>query len=34
MTIITGIVFMVCVLIFRRGIIGEFYARILNRSKR
>ena len=25
-TIITGIVFMVCVLLFRRGVIGEFYA--------
>ncbi|MEH6691935.1 MAG: branched-chain amino acid ABC transporter permease [Pseudorhizobium pelagicum] len=25
-TIITGVVFMVCVLVFRRGIIGEFYA--------
>lgn len=25
-TIITGVVFMVCVLLFRRGIIGEFYA--------
>ncbi|MEN3930100.1 branched-chain amino acid ABC transporter permease [Microvirga sp. W0021] len=25
-TIITGLVFMVCVLIFRRGIVGEFYA--------
>ncbi|CCM78614.1 branched-chain amino acid ABC transporter permease [Rhizobium mesoamericanum] len=25
-TIITGVVFMICVLIFRRGIIGEFYA--------
>ncbi|MDK4735473.1 branched-chain amino acid ABC transporter permease [Rhizobium sp. CNPSo 3490] len=30
-TIITGIVFMVCVLIFRRGIIGEFYASRLGR---
>jgi branched-chain amino acid transport system permease protein len=25
-TIVTGIVFMVCVLLFRRGIVGEFYA--------
>lgn len=25
-TILTGLVFMVCVLIFRRGLIGEFYA--------
>ncbi|MGE4372479.1 MAG: branched-chain amino acid ABC transporter permease [Xanthobacter sp.] len=25
-TILTGIVFMVCVLVFRRGIVGEFYA--------
>ena len=25
-TIITGIVFMVCVLLFRRGVVGEFYA--------
>lgn len=31
-TIITGIVFMVCVLIFRRGIIGEFYASRLGRK--
>ncbi|AYD03856.1 branched-chain amino acid ABC transporter permease [Neorhizobium sp. NCHU2750] len=30
-TIITGIVFMVCVLLFRRGIIGEFYASRLGR---
>ncbi len=30
-TIITGIVFMVCVLIFRRGVIGEFYASKLGR---
>ena len=33
-TIITGIIFMVCVLVFRRGIVGEIYARILNRAKR
>jgi branched-chain amino acid transport system permease protein len=33
-TIATGLIFMVCVLIFRRGIVGEIYARILNRSKR
>ncbi|EJZ19109.1 inner-membrane translocator [Rhizobium sp. Pop5] len=31
-TIITGIVFMVCVLIFRRGVIGEFYASRLGRK--
>ncbi|MEH7900779.1 branched-chain amino acid ABC transporter permease [Rhizobium laguerreae] len=31
-TIITGIVFMVCVLIFRRGIIGEFYASRIGRK--
>ncbi|QRM45989.1 branched-chain amino acid ABC transporter permease [Rhizobium sp. BG4] len=30
-TIITGVVFMVCVLIFRRGIIGEFYASRIGR---
>jgi branched-chain amino acid transport system permease protein len=30
-TIITGIVFMVCVLIFRRGVVGEFYASKLGR---
>ena len=33
-TIATGLIFMICVLIFRRGIVGEIYARILNRSKR
>jgi branched-chain amino acid transport system permease protein len=32
-TIATGIIFMVCVLIFRRGIVGEIYARLVNRSK-
>ena len=31
-TIITGLVFMVCVLLFRRGLIGEFYASKLGRS--
>ncbi|MBY3040479.1 MULTISPECIES: branched-chain amino acid ABC transporter permease [Rhizobium] len=31
-TIITGIVFMVCVLVFRRGIIGEFYASRIGRK--
>lgn len=31
-TIITGVVFMVCVLIFRRGIIGEFYASRIGRK--
>ncbi|MGE6740476.1 branched-chain amino acid ABC transporter permease [Allorhizobium pseudoryzae] len=30
-TIITGVVFMVCVLLFRRGIVGEFYASRLGR---
>ena len=30
-TIITGVVFMVCVLVFRRGIIGEFYASRIGR---
>jgi branched-chain amino acid transport system permease protein len=33
-TIATGLIFMVCVLIFRRGIVGEIYAWVLNRSKR
>ncbi|MDX3927041.1 MAG: branched-chain amino acid ABC transporter permease [Shinella sp.] len=31
-TIITGIVFMVCVLLFRRGLVGEFYASRLGRK--
>lgn len=31
-TVITGVVFMVCVLLFRRGIIGEFYASRLGRK--
>ncbi|MBC9247141.1 branched-chain amino acid ABC transporter permease [Paracoccus sp. 11-3] len=31
-TIITGIVFMVCVLLFRRGLIGEFFASKLGRK--
>ena len=30
-TIITGVVFMVCVLVFRRGIVGEFYASRIGR---
>ena len=30
-TIVTGVVFMVCVLLFRRGIVGEFYASRLGR---
>ncbi|WP_151719667.1 branched-chain amino acid ABC transporter permease [Gemmobacter serpentinus] len=30
-TIITGLVFMVCVLLFRRGLVGEFYASRLGR---
>ena len=32
-TIATGIIFMICVLIFRRGIVGEIYARLLRRGK-
>ncbi|TIO24376.1 MAG: branched-chain amino acid ABC transporter permease, partial [Mesorhizobium sp.] len=28
----TGVIFMVCVLIFRRGIVGEIYARLLGRE--
>ncbi len=31
-TIITGVVFMICVLIFRRGIVGEFYASWIGRK--
>lgn len=31
-TIVTGIVFMACVLLFRRGIVGEFYASRLGRK--
>lgn len=31
-TIITGLVFMVCVLLFRRGVVGEFYASRLGRK--
>ncbi|AYG65170.1 MULTISPECIES: branched-chain amino acid ABC transporter permease [unclassified Rhizobium] len=31
-TVITGIVFMVCVLLFRRGVVGEFYASRLGRK--
>ena len=31
-TIITGLVFMVCVLLFRRGLLGEFYASRLGRK--
>jgi len=31
-TIITGVVFMVCVLLFRRGLVGEFYASRLGRA--
>ena len=30
-TIITGLVFMVCVLLFRRGLVGEFFASRLGR---
>ncbi|MFC3061515.1 branched-chain amino acid ABC transporter permease [Paenirhodobacter populi] len=31
-TVITGLVFMVCVMVFRRGILGEFYASRLGRK--
>ncbi|TCU15198.1 branched-chain amino acid ABC transporter permease [Rhizobium sullae] len=31
-TIITGVVFMICVLIFRRGIVGEFYSSWVGRK--
>jgi len=31
-TIITGVVFMICVLVFRRGIVGEFYASWIGRK--
>jgi len=31
-TLVTGIIFMVCVLIFRRGIVGELYASRLGRK--
>lgn len=31
-TIITGVVFMVCVLLFRRGLVGEFFASKLGRT--
>ena len=33
-TIATGLIFMICVLIFRRGIVGEVYARIMQRGPR
>ena len=33
-TIATGLIFMICVLIFRRGIVGEIYARITQRRPR
>jgi branched-chain amino acid transport system permease protein len=33
-TIATGLIFMVCVLIFRRGIVGEIYARWLSQAGR
>jgi branched-chain amino acid transport system permease protein len=33
-TIATGLIFMVCVLVFRRGIVGEIYARLTGRAKR
>ncbi|WP_414718319.1 branched-chain amino acid ABC transporter permease [Stutzerimonas nosocomialis] len=31
-TLVTGIIFMLCVLVFRRGIVGEFYASKLGRK--
>jgi branched-chain amino acid transport system permease protein len=31
-TIATGVIFMICVLVFRRGIVGEVYARLENRA--
>jgi branched-chain amino acid transport system permease protein len=31
-TIATGLIFMVCVLVFRRGIVGEVYARVIGRA--
>jgi branched-chain amino acid transport system permease protein len=33
-TIATGLIFMICVLIFRRGIVGEIYARLLTPAAR
>ena len=33
-TIATGLIFMICVLVFRRGIVGEIYARWLGRAVR
>ncbi|WP_435053969.1 MULTISPECIES: ABC transporter permease subunit [Mesorhizobium] len=33
-TIATGLIFMVCVLVFRRGIVGEVYARVLGRARK
>ena len=32
MTLVTGIIFMVCVLVFRRGMIGELYASRLGKK--
>ena len=32
-TIATGLIFMICVLVFRRGIVGELYARLLRRDR-
>ena len=34
MTIVTGLIFMVCVLLFRRGIVGEIYAWLERRNAR
>ncbi|MBC7312869.1 MAG: branched-chain amino acid ABC transporter permease, partial [Rhizobium sp.] len=31
-TVITGVVFMVCVLLFRRGLVGEFYGSRIGRK--
>ncbi len=30
-TVITGLIFMICVLVFRRGLVGEFYHSRLGR---
>ncbi len=32
-TVVIGVIFVVVVLLFRRGIVGEIYARVINRSK-
>jgi branched-chain amino acid transport system permease protein len=33
-TIATGLIFMICVLVFRRGIVGEVYAWLERRGER